>query len=69
MISKNVHYKYMDIMFPIYTSLVRAHLELAIQYRLPHLRGDIDKMERIQRPATKMISELRATTYSHTHID
>ena len=62
-ISRNFHYKDKDIMLPMYTSLVRPHLEFAIQFWSPHLRGDINKMERIQHRATKMIPELRFKTY------
>ena len=63
LISRNFHYKHEDIMMPLYKSLVRPHLEYAVQFWSPHLRKDIIKLERIQRRATKMIPALRNKSY------
>ena len=41
----------------LYKSIVRPHLEYELQFWSPHLRSDIDKMERVQRKATKIIPE------------
>ena len=38
-------------------------LEHAVQFWSPHLRRDIDKMEKIQRRATKMIPQIRNHSY------
>ena len=38
----------------LYVSLVRPHLEYAVQVWNPHLQGDIDKIERVQRKATRI---------------
>ena len=38
-----------------YKSLVRPHSEYCIQACNPHLRKDVDKLEKVQRRATKMI--------------
>ena len=46
-------------MLPLYKSIVRPHLKYAVQFWSPHLQRDIDKMERVQRNATKMIPEIR----------
>ena len=43
--------------------IVRPHTEHAVQFWSPHLRRDIDKMEKIQRPATKTIPEIRNHSY------
>ena len=43
-ISRNFLCKTRDIVLPLYNSLVRPHLEHAIQFWSPHLRGDIAKL-------------------------
>ncbi len=43
----------------MYTSLVRPHLEYAMQFWSPHNAKDIAKSEAVQRRDTKMISSLR----------
>ena len=51
------------MILPLYKSLVRPHLEHPVQFWSPHLRQDIDKMEKIQRRAIKMIPEIRNHSY------
>ena len=62
-IARNFNYKSTEFMLPLYKSLVRPHLEYAVQLWSPHLRRDIYKMERVQRRATKMIPEIRSHSY------
>ncbi len=52
-----------DVILPLYTSLVRPHLEYAVQFWSPHHAKDIAKLEGVQRRATKMIPSLRNKTY------
>ena len=47
------------IMVPLYKAIVRTHFEYCIQAWRPHLRKDIDKLERVQRRATRMIPEMQ----------
>ena len=47
----------------LYKSLVRPHLEYAVQFWSPHLCRDIDKIERVQRKVSKMIPEIRNHCY------
>jgi hypothetical protein len=42
---------------------IRPHLEFAIQSWSPHLQGDIDILERVQRRATKTISTIKHLEY------
>ena len=62
-INRNFTYKSKDIILPLYSSLVRPHLEYAVQFWDPHLSKDIQKLESIQRRATKLIPNLRNKTY------
>ena len=52
-IASNFNYKSTELMLPLYTSLVLPYLEYAVQFWSPHLCRDIDKIERVQRKATK----------------
>ncbi len=52
-----------DIILPMYISLVRSHLEYAVQFWSPHHAKDIAKLEAVQRTVTKMIPSLRNKSY------
>ena len=62
-IARNFTFKSKEIIIPLYLSLVRPHLEYAVQFWSPHLRKDIVKLERIQHRATKLIPALRGKSY------
>ncbi len=61
-IKRNFSFKNKDVIFPLYTSLVRPHLEYAVQFWSPHHAKDIAKLG-VQRRAIKMIPSLRNKTY------
>src|SRR5215469_14723869 len=63
-IARNFEYKSKNIILPLYKSLVRPHLECAVQLWSPFLEKDIAKIEKIQKRATKMIPELRGKSYT-----
>ncbi len=62
-INKKFSFKNKDITLPMYISLVRPHLEYAVQFWSPHHAKDIAKLEAVQRRSTKMISSLRNKSY------
>ncbi len=58
-ISRNFSLKNEDIILSLYISLVRPHLEYAVQFLSPHHTKYIAKLEAVQQRATKMIKSLR----------
>ena len=63
MIKINITHREKNLIIPLYKSIVRPHLEYCIQAWIPHLKKYIDKLERVQRRATKLIPELRIISY------
>ena len=63
LIMTTIMYKEKQLIVPLYKSIVRPHLEYCIQAWRPYCEKDIDKLEIIQRRATKMIAELRDLSY------
>ncbi len=52
-----------EIFIPLYSTLVRPHLEYAIQASSPYLKKDIDHLERLQWLATRMVKGCRGLSY------
>jgi ribonuclease P/MRP protein subunit RPP40 len=63
MIRRTITCKNKDIITRLYKALVRPKLEYCVQAWRPYLRKDIDKMERVQHRATKMIDECKGLCY------
>ena len=63
LISRTIMYKKKQLIVPLYKAIVRPHLEYCIQAWRPYRKKDMDKLERIQRRAAKMIPELRDLSY------
>ena len=59
MIKRTITNKRKDIIVKLYKGLVRPKLEYCIQAWRPYLKKDIDKLERVQGRATRLISECR----------
>ena len=63
MIHRTYDDKSKDTMLKLYKSLVRPHLEYAIQAWRPYKQKDIDSMEKVQRRATRMMEGLGGLSY------
>ena len=63
LIRRTIMYKEKQLIIPPYKAVVRPHLEYCIQAWRLYCKKHIDKLERIQRRATKMIPELRDLSY------
>ena len=64
LINRNFKHLSPDAFLGLYKSLVRSHLEYAVQAWCPYRKGDIEMLERVQMRATKMIHGLRGKSYT-----
>ena len=49
----------------LYVSLIRPHLEFAVSVWNPYQKKDIDKLEKIQHKATKLVPKIKKKCYEY----
>ena len=52
-----------EVILPLYSVLVRSHLDYCVHFRVPQFSKDRHHLERVQQSVTKMIKGLKHLLY------